>query len=391
MTIPIEPGPFAFLAGAGQALGAYADAREKKRQTQLKEDRDILNQMLDLRQRGLLEPQAFASPQAEELYRRLGIVPVSAQPTSGESIEQGRRSYLSQIAPSLAGGQPTDEGRALLGLPERGLTEGIEAKIAGSKAAVPQAQLKGAEATAALPEAGTTVIAGQQGAQDKTFNDIADRVVESLYARTKKLPSASEAFAVGQGDERAKAFGTKITEQYYGSAIERLRAKLADEATKRTAANARLQGASGTGLDDLLKIHQAQQTRIIAELNALPKPSDNDYRSADMAGMFKSKGKPLPSFIAEPAKRVAEYNLRRKELETQLQSTRDQLSTMLSKPLDVPQPNPPPSSGSPQQRAAAQEYEQRTKGVTDAAQRRRIAEEIARKYGINLGGAGGSF
>jgi hypothetical protein len=382
MTIPIEPGPFSFLAGAGRALGAYADAKEKKRQTQLKEDRDVLNQMLDLRSKGLLEPDAFGSPQAEELYRRLGIVPVSTTPTSGESIEQGRRSYLSQIAPSLAAGQPTDEGRAVLGLPQRGLTQKVDAEIAGSIAAVPQSQLKGAEATAALPDAGTTILAGQQGSQDKTFNEVADRVVEALYAKTKKLPTASEAKSVGLSDERAKVFGEKISEPYYGQAIERLRAKLADESTKRLNATSRAQGAAGTGLDDLLKIHQGQQTRITAELNALEKPSDGDTRMADMASMIRAKGKPVSPLFVAAEQRVAEYRQRRAELEQQIQQSREGLDKMLGKPLDVPPANPPGTSGSPQKRAAAAEYEKRVKGMTDPALRKRVADEIKRKYGL---------
>jgi hypothetical protein len=404
MTIPIEPGPFSFLAGAGEALGRFAEEKEKKRQTKLKEDRDVLNQMLDLRQKGLLAPEQFESPQAVELYRRLGIVPVSGQPTSGESIEQGRRSYLSSIAPSLAGGQPTDEGRAVLGLPQRGLTQKINAEIAGSEAAVPTAQLQGAQATAALPEAGATAVAGQQGTQDKTFNDIADRVVESLYAKSRKLPTPDQAFTAGLSDTRAQAFGERINAQYYGSAIERLRAKLADEATKRAAAAARLQGASGTGLDDLLKIHQAQQTRITAELNALEKvdkPSDKDITMADVAATNRAKGKPVSPIFAGAEQRVAEYRQkkdkleqRRSELEQQIQQSREQLDKMLGKPLGVPPANPPGTSGSPQKRAAAAEYEQRTKGMTDPGMRRRVAEEVARKYGIEIGqptGAGGRF
>ncbi len=395
MTIPIEPGPFSFLASAGQALGRYAEEKEKKRQTALKEDRDILNQMLDLRQRGLLEPQAFESPQAVELYRRLGIVPVSGQPTSAESIESGRRSYLSQIAPSLSGGQPSDEARQVFGLPERGLTQKIEAGIAGNIAAVPQAQVAGAQATAALPEAGTTVLASQQGEQDKTFNDIADRVVGALYAKNKKLPSASEAFAVGQTDERGRVFGPRISEPYYGAAVDRLRAKLAAEEIARLGARARLAGASGTGLDDLLRVHQGQQTRITAELNALEKPSDNDNTMAALAQMMRAKGKPVSPLFQAAETRVSEYKRRRSELEQQMQQTREQLDRMLGTSLQAPGQTPPGASGSPPRRAAALEYEQRVKGVTDPAQRKRIADEIAKKYNLDLGqqssGAGGRF
>lgn len=403
MTIPIEPGPFSFLSGAGQALGRYAEEREKKRQTQLKEATDRLSQMVNLRAAGLIPPESFSSPEATRLYEIIGIAPVSDKPTSAETIEQGKRDYLGQIAPSMSGGQPSDEARQMFGLPERGLTQKIEAGIAQNtaavpiaQAAVPQAQLAGAQATAQLPEAAPTAIAGQQSTQDKTFNEIADRVVATVYRRSGKLPTVEQAFSAGLGDTRAQAFGERINAQYYGAAIDRLRAQLEDEKTRRLNAASRATGAAGTGLDDLYRIHQGQQTRITAELNALEKPSDRDITMADLAATQRAKGKPVSPLFANAEARVAEYRRRRGELEQQMQQSRDQLDRMLGQSTGAPGSTPPGTTGAPNKRAAAQEYEARVKGITDPARRKAIADEIARKYNIapqtqRSSGAGGSF
>lgn len=393
MTIPIEPGPFTFIERAGEALGRIGQVREERRRTALDEAQEKAKQMLALRAAGLMTPKQFQSPEVQSLFQAAGFGPVSSDPTSGEQLEYAKRDFL----PTILGAQGNeDEKRALFGAPERGLTQQVDARIAGARAAVPKAQLEGATASAALPEAGATVVAGQQGTQDEVFNGIADRVVETLYAGTKRLPTPEEAFTAGLSDERAKAHGERINKQYYGAAIARLRAKLEAEKTARLNATSRAAGAAGTGLDDLLKIHRDQQTRITAEMNALPKPSESDFRLADLAKQNRQKGKPVPQIIAGAEQRVDQYNQRYAELQQQMNQVRGQLDRMLGNNLNTPGSTPPGTTGAPEKRAAAAEYEARVRGITDPAQRKRIADEIAKKYNIapqqqRPSGAGGRF
>jgi hypothetical protein len=385
MTIPITPGPFSFLAELGRAGGAAVQAAEGKRDKNVKEAQDRLNEMVRLRQLGIVKADAFGTPEAQKLYKTLGIMPEGIdKPTYDENVTGMKNNLLTQLSPSLgAGNEQEDDLRALTGLPSRATGPKVTAEIAGSRADVPQAQMRGAMAIAGLPQAAPTVVAGQQQEQDKQYNSIADRVVEDLYTKTKKMPTSAEAMAVGQQDERTKPFGTAITEPYYGQALERLRAKLADEDIKRKAAAARLAGASGTGLDDLAKIYQNQQTRITAEMNALQKPSASDLRIAAIAAENRTKGKPVSAIFADAETRVGEYNRRRGELDQQQQQLRDQLNQVLAPAINAPGRTPPGTTGAPNKRAAAVEFEQQTQGITDPAKRKAIAAEIAKKYNLN--------
>src|SRR4051812_30409174 len=114
MTIPIEPGAFSFLPGFGAAAGDYAQEKEKRRIQRVKEDQDVLNQMIELRSKEYIGPEAFSSPQAMGIYQRLGITPPeNQQPTYTERLHQGGSNYLSHLAPQLSQpGGPSDEARA---------------------------------------------------------------------------------------------------------------------------------------------------------------------------------------------------------------------------------------------------------------------------------------
>lgn len=409
MTIPITPGPFSFLAEFGRAGGAAFQQHEEDRQQKLKEAQDRARNYIALRMAGLMKPADFEKPEVQAVFHMAGYGPVSPDPTPDEAIRAMKGDYLqSLVAPDTQINVPlgrmgigvdqtvgvpatakySDEFRSLVGAPERGLREQIDARIAQSRAAVPQANLQGATAEAALPEAGLTTRAGQLTTQDQAFNSIADRYIEGLYAVTKKLPaSGADAFAAAQADPKIGPVAQKIGQSYFDQAIERLRAKLADEATKRAAAQARLAGASGTGVDDLAKIVQAQQTRITAELNALKEPPSTDRYMAAIAQQQRAAGKKVAPIMEQAEARVSAYDNRVNELQQQMQQSRDMLDNLMHGLLPMTSQAPPGQSGSPQKRAAAMEYERRVQGVTDAAKRKAIAAEIARKYNIDQGGA----
>ncbi len=400
MTIPIQPGPFSFLEDVGGALGEVGQLREKRRQQQVKEATDVLNQMIELRQKGFLQPDAFASPQAMNVYKTLGIMPTSNQPTSGEQVEAMKGQYLRDVqapqipVPSLGGGAPamvspadrySDEMRAIMGAPSRALTPKTEAEIAGAQAAVPQAQLAGVQAQAQIPGAPLTAQTGQVGQQQKPVEAITDDWITGQYAVTKKLPaSGADAYAAALADPRISEIAKQVGQRPFDAAIERLRQRLYALATERTAAAARYKGAAGTGIDDIAKIYQAQQTRLTAELNALDKPTPVQESMAAIAQDYRTRGKAVPTMMQMAERKVTEYQKRRGEIEQQLQQIGNQVTQTMGPLMGAPGPNPPGQSGSPQQRAAAQEYEAKAKGITDPARRKAIANEIAKKYGINL-------
>lgn len=248
MTIPIKPGPFSFLAGLGQAGGIAVSEAEKEREKRLKEDRERINQMILLRQQGLIPPESFSSPEAMALYARAGITPISSEYTSREYAEKDLRGVYQNEQPAapmaapvpalgpglgpnplqgfhpgggsgftlpmeqmITGGAPPPQPqpqaqapmaaapltenqvirRKLAGIPGRLETgremqaEGtLAAEAAQSRAAVPKAQLEGATARAQLPGAELTAVTQQHGIQDKTLNEDAYRIVVDEYLKT---------------------------------------------------------------------------------------------------------------------------------------------------------------------------------------------------------------
>jgi len=210
--------------------------------------------------------------------------------------------------------------------------------------------LQGAQAQAALPGAGLTVQTEQQQSQDKTFNDLADRYIEGLYAQTHKLPaSGADAFQAALADPKQGQFAQAAGQSYFDQAIERLRAKLADEATKRAAAQARLAGASGTGFDELAKIYQNQQTRATAQLNALEKPTSTDRMMAGVAAQQRARGKTPSPLMVQAEQRVQQYDAQAKALNDEIAGYRDQLTKLPGMQLGQPQPPPPSRSKETQQ------------------------------------------
>lgn len=101
MTIPIRPGPFSFLAQLGQAGGEAVASARKEEDRLKKEAMDRLTTMIKLRSEGYIQPDAFGTPKAKAIYQRLGIIPVSDQPTSGEISEQDRKLFMQPDRPAV--------------------------------------------------------------------------------------------------------------------------------------------------------------------------------------------------------------------------------------------------------------------------------------------------
>lgn len=388
MTIPIEPGPFSFLPGIGQALGAYATQKEENRQTRLKEAKDQAHNFIALRLAGLMKPKDFDTPEVQAVFHMAGFGPVTSDETPEELSHIMQGSYLRGLINPAEAKPMSDEQRVAAGAPERGLSEGIDAKVAGAKAAVPQANLAGATAEAQIPRAGMTAQVGQVGQQGKTATSIADTWIEAQYAKTKKLPkNGAEAFAAASADPNIGPLAQQLGQSFFDQAIETLRAKLAKEATERAMAEARAKGASGTGLDDYLRIYSTQQQRLNDQLKSLDKPSSTDQMMAGVAAQQRARGKTPSPLMVQAEGRVSEYGRRRQEIEQQLQQIGDQITQVTGGKIGAPGVTPPGQSDSPQRRAARLEYEQKVQGITDPAKRKAIGEQIAKKYNIGVGGA----
>lgn len=388
MTIPITPGPFSFLATLGQGVGNAFSEHEKDRQQKIKEARDVLNQMLDLRQKELIDPSAFSSPQAMKVYQTLGITPVSDQPTTGEQLSGITGQYLHRIAPSLGTGTPQeDELRAMAKLPSRATGPQVEAERAIAGAQVPTANLQGATAAAQIPGAGMTAVAGQQGEQDKQFNDIATRVVADLYTKTGKLPTSRAAWEAGLGDVR-NAFGPNVTEPYYGQAIEALRAAHEKELSYRIAAMQQHDPASQ--LPQLARVYQTNISTLQTKLDNLRKINgvrDGDEMAADMAQKAIAEGRKVPAFMQAAADRWSKYQTEASDLQSQIDQYSNKLNAVVGPAIGVTTPTSgsSPTIGEKNRDAAAREFERRTKGITDPARRKAIGEQIAREYNIRSG------
>lgn len=276
MTLPIVPGPFHFLATLGQAGGEALKAKHADEQQ--KYDDAVKGSILwaEMVRSGVIPHESANTPEVIKMFKTAKLPLPSTTPSVDELKSNILRRFMgtqgktpgsnldTTITPNLPGVGPSpirintgpnavsDEERIVAGLPTR-------PQMAAS-------QLAGTTAEAQLPGAGTTALAGQQQEQDKTFNDIADRMAETAYIQGgKKLPTVQDVARYAASDPRAMLFGANITEAHYGAAVERLRAKLATEDTNRLAAAARAAAAANQN-DDQVKL-MAQINSAIAEDN----------------------------------------------------------------------------------------------------------------------------
>jgi hypothetical protein len=274
--IGIEPGPFSFLAEFGRAGGAAFQAASQEQDRQLKQAQDKARYFLDLRAAGLMKPEQFNDPAVQQLFERAygkGSAPM-ATPTPAESLSDLKGQYASALnAPptniniplqSLGGfnapvsipatAKFTPEQRAAVGAPQQ--------------SALQQEQVAQKTGAVQLSEATPTEQSKTQLEQDKQFNDIADAVVQTLFNRNGKLPTAKDAAQYGIHDPRASLFGSRINETHYGAAIERMRRQLEAEKTNRIRAT-----QSGSG-------GQAVDYKLLGQLNSTWKGLDD--RIADI-------------------------------------------------------------------------------------------------------------
>ena len=299
MTVPVQPGPFSFLAALGQAGGEAVQAAQKEKDKRLKQAQDRLNQMIELRIAGLIPPEAFGSAEAMKLYNTVGITPISTQPTAAETTERLHRTYLAPghpgrpdihvplglISPGMQDVTiPGQEGTGPYSLtPQQRLAIGRPASAESGEAlagARNQAALSGLSGTPAQREIASgspsplTAEATVQAQQNPLLQHTADRVVGDLYSRLGRVPTADEAMAAAQGDIRAKPFADQLNQSFYGEAITNLNMTLYNELTKRIQAeNA---GGLGRSIADITAI-QDMQRQLNDQITTLKNDSAEKY------------------------------------------------------------------------------------------------------------------
>lgn len=194
MTIPIIPGPFSFLAGAGQALGQYGQVREEHRRQALAERTDAAERAVRLVMAGILGPEALTP----EMLQGAGVeLPGGVTPQEPPSVSLARtqarqapRRGEAEIR-GLEAGATTAEATAAVApeMAQAGLTvargqaerQPFETTIASqrARAAEAQADLEIAQ-SGALSAAfkGVTEIFGQPGNEE--FKSLARAAVMGI-------------------------------------------------------------------------------------------------------------------------------------------------------------------------------------------------------------------
>lgn len=168
MTIPIVPGPFSFLASAGQTAGNYLSGRRQRELQDQDEANKDLQSYLRLVEIGVMPRSSLVSPQVQNMFARAGIeLPPGLAPVpSAEERKATTLTGLPQERFEAAAGIPSGEAvRA-----EREQKKLITAQSIfqrGGIAAVPQGGAAARKAAGVVPEAGAAAAeaAAQAGAE----------------------------------------------------------------------------------------------------------------------------------------------------------------------------------------------------------------------------------
>src|SRR6266446_4360613 len=134
MTIPIAPGPFSFLEGAGEAVGSIAQVREERKrhgeEIAHRAAQDIITQI----QNGIRPSSVLKDPEVKKLFAKAyGVtIPDTLVPRPEEDLARLVSGALKNVKPGTA--------------QERAVTKVPSEKVAGAEEAITEE--KGAEAQA---------------------------------------------------------------------------------------------------------------------------------------------------------------------------------------------------------------------------------------------------
>src|SRR5436190_1267912 len=147
MTIPILPGPFSFLTGAGEALGAFGKGRSERNiyeQQQAQKNVEILTTLIA---RGLVDPHILAAHGTAAMLHGAGLPGLESSQIDTPEATTKARAYASELN-ALPEGGPQIQGA--LGIPttqdvqikKGAAAQARTAEIANTGLTVPQAQAK---------------------------------------------------------------------------------------------------------------------------------------------------------------------------------------------------------------------------------------------------------
>ena len=161
MTVPILPGPFSFLAEAGQAVGSYAQAKEeRKRHGEELAHRAVIDLINQVHQ-GLRPASVLADPEVKKLFKHAGFpeIPDVLLPQPQEITQRKTAAALGAMPEGGAA------ERAVTGVPGEQVAAAQESvtKLAGAKAeadiaaGLPQIQAQTEAAVAQAQQSGASL------------------------------------------------------------------------------------------------------------------------------------------------------------------------------------------------------------------------------------------
>lgn len=202
MTIPIVPGPFSFLAPAGQAAGNYLTGRRQREVQDQEEAGKDLQSYLRLVEIGILPRSSVVSPQVQNMFARAGIeLPPGLAPVpSAEERKATTLTGLPQERFEAAAGIPSaeavraDKAQKQLVTAQSIFQRGGIASVPGGGAAARAAAGVKPEAGAAAAETAAQATAASQAAaaatEQATLAEVDKGLKEPEFARWSAIAKA---------------------------------------------------------------------------------------------------------------------------------------------------------------------------------------------------------
>lgn len=182
MTIPIIPGPFAFLAEAGQAVGDWGTAIAQRNELRRKIAEHGATFVQGLVEKGYLSADAFKDPDVQKTLHNAGIPVPKAADILPQPEEQKKRITSGELATVQPG---TPQARAVAGVPSpevAGVTEKATVAQGNQVVAASSADIAKSKTFQAVYEGAKTLLGDDpfaaQLAQEAALGILPHRIAE---------------------------------------------------------------------------------------------------------------------------------------------------------------------------------------------------------------------
>src|SRR5213082_2288716 len=197
MTVPIIPGPFSFLATAGQQFKEFGETVQEHRKFAQEQARKGIEHLENLVQLGIFPAEALSSKEAMHLYRIAGV----GLAPGTQAIPQPAAARNRITSQELAAVKPgTPQAAAVAGIPTPKQAQAVEGKAAADVATQANIQKRAETASAAGgPEAEGTLDAAaaqQKLAQTELQNQVTEGA-KRLIGDSPEAAKLSEEAALG--------------------------------------------------------------------------------------------------------------------------------------------------------------------------------------------------